>query len=293
MPTKNTNQNPKALRNTLLGFSFFGGVLLVLSGSILSTHIGTAKTKVIFLEVGQGDAILITEGSYQILIDGGPDGRVLLEELGKHIPFWDREIELVIATHPDSDHIDGLVDLVQNYQVQEFWSTSIERDTSVFTALMRNLRNRNIKQAFPESGWSIRFPSGAQLEIIYPFAHLEAPNLSHEPNNISITSLFAAGEEVFFLGGDLHKEVEDLLPIDESITVLKIGHHGSETSTSDAFLEKTRPREVVFSVGKKNRYGHPSSEIIKRVENRGMTIYRTDQDGSIVYTCHHRCEVKR
>jgi len=255
-------------------------------------------TQVAFFDVGQGDATLISEGSYQILIDGGPDGRVLLEELGRHMPFWDDTIEVVIATHPDGDHIDGLVDVVQSYHVDHFFTTSIEKDTSVYTALVRNLKNRAIEIQDIEKGFQFTFESGSSLEIIYPFVQEDVVQLADDPNNTSISGIFSVRKdresaiyENFFLGGDLHSEIEDLLPVDGSITVLKAGHHGSGTSTSQKFLEQLKPRDVIFSAGLGNRYNHPKESIVQRVEDFGATIYRTDMQGSIVYECREQCVV--
>lgn len=287
------------IRRFLLFVLILGGLLFSLVACfVLYERERFSATRVVIFDVGQGDAILLSEGSQQILIDGGPDGRVLLEELGRQMPFWDDTIEVVIATHPDSDHIDGLVDLVQSYHVTNFFATDIEKDTSVYAALVRNLRNRDIEIQEIERGFQFTFDSGSSFEIIYPFAQDDVQRLTGESNNASISGVFSvraiADSEIrerFFLGGDLHSEIEDLLPLDDSITVLKAGHHGSGTSTSLGFLERLTPRDVIFSAGLGNRYNHPKDTIVKRVEDFGATIYRTDTQGSIVYECRDQCVV--
>ncbi len=278
-------------KNILLTILFLSFCVSTLCALTLYELNRFAPVQVAFLDVGQGDAILITEGSYQILIDGGPDGRVLLEEIGRYMPLWDRTVELVIATHPDSDHIDGLVDLVQNYNVEQFWGIDLRRQTNVFAALERNLRNREVLVQYPERGWHVLLPSGAKLEIIYPFVAGDVVGFADEPNNASIAAIFTTADEKFFLGGDLHSAVEDLLPIDRSVTVLKSSHHGSGTSTSQYFLNRTMPRDVIISAGKDNRYNHPKDEVLDRIRRSVKNVYRTDHQGSIVYRCLDFCTV--
>jgi len=282
------------MKKYILYFLIFTSLLIVtVCALLLYESQRFARTQISFLDIGQGDATLISEGSYQILIDGGPDGRKLLEEVGRQMPFWDRTIELVIATHPDSDHIDGLVDLVQNYSVTEFWGVQIERDTSVFAALERNLRNRHVRVRHPERGWKVTLPSGASLDVIYPFVADDVVAFADEPNNASISAIFTAGTDKFFLAGDLHKEVEELLPVSDEITVLKASHHGSSTSTSQTLLNRLTPRDVVISAGRGNRYNHPRDEVVSRVEKSVENIYRTDLDGTIHYECTDLCVVYR
>ncbi len=285
-------------RFVLYCFILMGLFVIVTIGVVAYERERFSDTRVVFLDVGQGDAILFSEGSYQVLIDGGPDGRKLLEEIGRYIPFWDRRIEVVVATHPDGDHIDGLVDLVQNYTVERFFATGIEKDTSVYTALMRNLRNRDVEIGSAERGLQFTFPSGSSYEVIYPFVKGDENFLAAEPNNTSISGIISIRaeegsdpHEKFFIGGDLHAEIEDLLPLDDSITVLKAGHHGSGTSTSQKFLNTISPRDVIFSVGRNNRYNHPKNTVVDRVRNFGSTIYRTDQQGNIQYLCDNSCHV--
>jgi competence protein ComEC len=284
------------MRNRKLIYSILGIGLIVLfiCVVILFQSFQIQNTEISFLDVGQGDAILISQGNNQILIDGGPDGTILLEKLGEKIPFWDRKIEVIIATHPDKDHIDGLIDVVKTYQVDQFWQVKNSRETDVFQALERELKlHPKIYQKNIFAGTIVNFPTGGELKIIHPFDDEIIPGSEEDANLASITATFKINQETFYLGGDLPTEREDLLPLRENeITVLKAGHHGSQTSSSEYFLQKLKPRDVIFSVGKNNRYGHPHPEILERAENVAENIFRTDENGNITYRCDEvNCEV--
>lgn len=270
----------------LSGFSL---LLLVIAGILLLMIYEVHQQddlNVTFLDIGQGDAILISQGSHQVLIDGGPSGRLLREGIARHMPFWDHTVEVVIATHPDRDHIDGLVDLFALYNVQEFWVTSAEKETAVFDALMREVALSQVPVRKVMYGDQISFPSGAELKVIYPIRDTSKLAEHPDPNAISITALLSYGKEVFYLGGDLPYEIEDQLPLDDSITILKAGHHGSNTSTSEDLLTKTKPHDVVISAGRGNRYGHPDPAVLNRILKSGARTLRTDLDGDISYRCN-------
>ncbi|MCK4636210.1 MAG: MBL fold metallo-hydrolase [Candidatus Moranbacteria bacterium] len=252
----------------------------------------SSLTKITFLDVGQGDAILISQGNNQILIDGGPDGTILLEKLGKEIPFWDRQIELIIATHPDKDHIDGLVDVLKTYQVSHFWQGKNIRDTDVFQALQRELQNSSeTKVTNIFAGTKVNFPKGGELKVIYPFGDEIIEGSDDDVNLASIATTFQISGEIFYFGGDLASEKEDEFTALEEVTILKASHHGSKNSSSNFFLNELSPTDVIFSTGKENRYGHPSEETLERVENISARIFRTDEDGTISYECREKCVV--
>lgn len=238
--------------------------------------------RIVFLSVGQGDAILIQSGFDQVLIDGGRDGRVLLDALAREMPFYDRRLEAVIATHPDADHIGGFPALLERYTVGQFITTGAESATDDMTLLKRALEEHAIAQTVPgRAGIEIIFLRGGKLTLLYPFTLPLSPDL--ESNEGSIVARFELGETSFLLTGDLPHE-EYVLPGIEPADVLKAAHHGSASSTSDAWLDLIQPREVVLSVGK-NNYGHPAREVVERLERRGITTWRTDRVGSIAYRC--------
>jgi competence protein ComEC len=238
-------------------------------------------TFVTFLNVGEGDAILISQGSNQILIDGGRKGKDLLSRLGRQMPFWDRAIETVIATHPDADHIGGFIPLMSAYDVRKFLYTGAESDTETFSLLKKIITEKNVNTLKIFHGGDIKFPRGGELAIEYPLGPLPAE--AKETNTGSIVSRFTYGGTQILLTGDLPNE-ETVLPDIQPTDILKAAHHGSKYSTSAAFLDLLKPKEVVISVGK-NSYGHPSPDVLERLKERNIVIRRTDTDGDISYRC--------
>lgn len=243
-----------------------------------------------FLDVGQGDAILLSQGSLQVLIDGGKDPKRLTELLGMYMPFWDKTIDAVVATHPDEDHIGGLVGLSNRYYVGKFLQTNSKSDTQVFS------RYNAIAQAFAVETFaplSVIFPNGARLETVYPEMTIN-PEQKIDSNETSIVMQLRYGDHSFLFTGDLPDTKENEILIGDT-DVLKVGHHGSKNSTSDSFLDTITPEYAIISVGSKNRYGHPTSEVLERLQMRNISVLRTDEEGTIMFTCRFgekECEIK-
>jgi competence protein ComEC len=237
------------------------------------------ETRVVFLDVGQGDAILLTRGSNQVLIDGGRSGRTLLAALSRHVPFWDRTIETVIATHPDADHIGGFPELFARYDVETYLDNGTRSESKVFALLETRRSESDMESILARRGLSITFPEGGTLSVLYPNGQTGFSNA----NAGSVVSRFSFGETDFFLTGDLPEE-EKYLSLVEPAEILKVAHHGSKHSTSSTFLGSVRPEEAVISVGK-NSYGHPDTDVLSRLAEAGVTVYRTDRDGDVVYRC--------
>lgn len=253
----------------------------IISASLFWFDAYQKTTKVTFLGVGEGDAILFSQGSNQVLIDGGRTGKDLLSRLGRHIPFWDRTIEVVIVTHPDADHIGGLPALLGAYTVKQFLYTGVESKTDVYRLLKKSLETNHTEIQKIFRGSTIQFPNGGNLSIEYPFTIL--PSEMAEANTGSVVSRFSFGETRMLFVGDLPSE-ETVLHGVGQVDVLKVSHHGSRFSTSTAFLEQLKPKEAVISVGK-NMYGHPSPDVLKRLEEKNVVVRRTDEDGDIQYHC--------
>ena len=236
--------------------------------------------------MGQGDAILISRGSTQILIDGGPSGQKLLEKLGEQIPFWDREIEAVIATHPDSDHISGLVDVLKNYTVDESIESGAKSESQVFGAYEKLIEDKKIPQHLARRGMKIKISDEAQLEVLGP----EEKNTKDlkDTNSASVVTRLTYRESSFLFTGDLPLETEsemlkaNLFP---PTKILKVAHHGSKSATSAEFLDAVSPEQAIISVGKDNRYGHPTPEILARLKAKNVSVFRTDEAGNLVYDC--------
>jgi competence protein ComEC len=264
---------------------------LGLMGGLVLWHLTLieARTEVVFLNVGQGDALLIMQGKNQILIDGGRTSKELLGRLGRHVPFWDRNIEVVIATHPDADHIGGLPALLRTYHVDQVLTTGAKSETETsrqFQLATKEHTGQEPRQIF--RGVKITLPKGGELSIEYPLAPIADMLAESDTNEGSVVARFTYGETSFLLTGDLPRE-ETVLAGEIEATVLKVAHHGSKYSSSDTFLDRVRPQEAVISVGK-NSYGHPDDAVLERLRNRGVVIRRTDEVGDIRYRCfENRC----
>lgn len=257
------------------------GLVLMGGLSLWALSVFEGQTEVVFLNVGQGDAILISQGKNQILIDGGRTGKELLAQMGRQIPFWDRNIEFVIATHPDADHIGGLPTLFRTYQVDHVLTTGAESDTETSRFFQQALSETRFGLTKVFRGAKITLPHGGELMIEYPLTSL--PKEASDTNEGSIVARFVYGETSFLLTGDLPHE-ETVLPDEAPVTVLKAAHHGSKYSTSAVFLDLVQPKEAIISVGK-NSYGHPDPGVLGRLEARGVVVRRTDQEGALRYGC--------
>lgn len=246
--------------------------------------------KVTFFDVGQGDAILISQGSQQILIDGGRDGSLLLEKLGKAIPFWDRTIETVIATHPDADHIAGLVDVAKSYEIGSVIETNMKSDSQTYRAWEEAIAKEGSERMEALSGEKIILKDNAEVDILYPLSQIDETDEKNS-NVQSVAVKLIYGNNSFLFTGDLPGEQESYL-IDKKFElksdVLKVSHHGSKYSTSEKFLDAVVPKDAIISVGAHNTYGHPNQEIVDRLLYRGINILRTDKSGNIEYKCANK-----
>jgi competence protein ComEC len=243
-----------------------------------------AKLTVSFLDVGQGDAILITSPTgKQVLIDGGRD-RGVLRTLGKELGLFDRHIELVIETHPDADHIGGLASVFERYQIDGYLKPGIPNDTSPTLALIDAVnKEKDIQELVVRRGTRISIGGGAYLEVLFP----DRDVAGLETNTGSVVTRLVYGDTSFLLTGDSPSAIESyLIYLDKEMLVsdvLKAGHHGSRTSTSEEYLEVVDPTYVVISAGKDNSYGHPHEEVVERIQASGAKILKTMGEGSVVF----------
>lgn len=241
--------------------------------------------EVIFFDVGQGDAIFIeTPQKHQILIDGGPSPLVL-ERLGESLPFWDKTLDLIILTHPEHDHISGLIEVLKRYKVENILWTGIVRDTADYEEWKKLIEKEKAKIFIAQAGQKILWKSGSDnfISILYPFENLE-DQVVKNTNNTSIIAKLIFGENSFLFTGDAYKSVErELLErgVKVNSDVLKVGHHGSKTSSSKEFIEQVSPEMAIISAGKENRYGHPYQEVLETLEKYDIKILRTDEKGDI------------
>lgn len=224
--------------------------------------------KVVFCDVGQGDAILATYKNIQMLIDTGPDNKKVLECLNRHLPFWDKTLEIVILTHGDSDHMGGLNDVLKSYKVENIFSNE------------QKISSKKISQN------DVISTNMFDFEVVNP---PEIVDFDEENKNSIAGYLVYKGNVKWtaFLSADIDKETEQRLVwqkiLDKQIDVLKVAHHGSENGTSDEILDFLKPKIGVISVGKNNRFDHPRKEVLERLKIRGIEVKRTDEVGDVVF----------
>ena len=245
------------------------------------------RLRVSFLDVGQGDAILIQKGSQQVLVDGGPSPQAVCLGLGKEMPFWDRTIELVILTHPSADHVTGLVEVLNRYRVREVLYPDLAFDSGVYDEWLRLIEDKEIKSTLAQAGQQINLGDGVIIEVLNPQSLPLSGTESDIDNNGAVLRL-SLGRVSFLLTADMMREAEFELIYDRAnlkSTVLKVAHHGSDTSTTPEFLAVASPELAVISVGADNDYGHPSEEVLSRLEERldAEDIYRTDENGTVEF----------
>lgn len=275
----------KLAKKKKFAFSLLGSLLIVaflVWFSLIYTRGAENKLIVSFLDVGQGDAILIQSPKGQVLIDGGP-GRQVLEKLGEEMPFFDRKIELLIMTHPDADHINGLVEVLNNYQVDEVMETGVTNDNKAYSEWQKIIQDKKIKDTIAKKGDRIDLGEGIELDFMWPEDNLQGQKIANT-NNTSIVNFLTWGETDVALTGDAETLVLDKIAQEyaaKKIEILKQPHHGSKNGISNKFLETFRPDVSVISVGAKNRYGHPDQDTLDILGRLGIKIYRTDLQGTI------------
>jgi len=243
------------------------------------------QLQVHFLDVGQGDAILIqTPNEQNILIDGGPDSTILYE-LGDVMPFYDHEIDIMILTHPHSDHVAGLVDVLKKYDVKQIYYTGVIHTAPDYIAWLEEIKDQGVPLEIIKKQYTLDLGSDLRLDFLYPFDDFSFQRVK-DLNNSSIVNKLNYGDTSFLFMGDAEIEVEEELiesGIEVKSDVLKIGHHGSTSSSSEEFLAAVDPEFVVIQVGQDNPFGHPHMRILKRLERQEVKVHRNDLEGTITF----------
>jgi competence protein ComEC len=267
------------------------------------------RLHLIACDVGQGDAILATYGTTQILVDGG-EGRYVLDCLSRYVPFWDRTIELVVLTHPQKDHFGGLIDVFRRYKVGHFLANSLDSGSQEYEVLKSIVGGSSTGVINPTSGMVLGLGL-MHLEVVWPTRSFLSNNMgtpgvagwtlpewegtgvlgastsSRDPNDFSIVAVLRLEEFDALLTGDIGPKVMDevveKLVVSDSRTMeyIKIPHHGSKNGLTDNLLRFTDPEVAVISVGEKNRYGHPHKETLEILGYRDIRILRTDEIGDV------------
>ena len=239
--------------------------------------------KVYFFDVGQGDAIFIESPSRgRVLIDGGKNRKVV-SELGKVLPFSDRRIDAVIATHPDADHIGGLPEVLGRYRVSLYIEPELEATNELDELVEERLKKERIQKVFARRGQVLNFGDGVTLTILFPDRNVS----NWETNDASVVARLDYGESSFLFTGDAGIKTESILmaldPKVLNVDVLKAGHHGSRTSTSLAFAKTVTPEVTTISAGRDNSYGHPHQEVLNILEELGSEVVSTALSGTLKF----------
>ncbi|QQG52451.1 MAG: MBL fold metallo-hydrolase [Candidatus Falkowbacteria bacterium] len=253
--------------------------LILLSGIFLFIFLATRNClRVSFMDVGQGDASLIqTPTGKNILIDGGPDNLVL-HRLGEALPFYIRRLDYIIISHFHDDHIIGLVEILKRYRVDKIIFVSPDISSPAVDALQREIKKLNLSVINIIASANLRLDNYCSLFFINP----ASLNIKDNANN-SLVAKLDCGNNKFLFAGDNESGAEAALvksDFDLRADIFKASHHGSKTSNMENFLEAVSPQKIIISVGKTNRFGHPSPEVLDRVLGRGIDIWRTDIQGT-------------
>lgn len=241
------------------------------------------RLHVVFCDVGQGDAILIYRKSTQMLVDGGPNNKVL-GCLARHVPFYDRRIEMVIVTHPQADHMNGIIDVIKRYNVMQFISSPVGNDTAGFKELQRQITSHKLQVTNIYGGDEIKM-GRMKFNVVWPEKSwvLGANTEKTDLNEFGISGRLTYGDfDVMFTADvDQKTEPEEIATgLLRQVEVLKVPHHGSKTGMSQEWLRIISPELAVISVGK-NNYGHPTKEALELLSSSGARVLRTDKDGEV------------
>lgn len=228
-------------------------------------------------DVGQGDAIFIqTASNFRILIDGGPDNKVL-DYLGKEVPFYSKRIDLLVLTHPEADHITGLVEVAKRYEIRSLWVNGDRHTTRIYSQWKKWLEERNIKPRVVSQGDKLLFSDSTKVSVIWPRKDFSSQKL----NDRSIVVHLSYGDFDAIITGDADKKVQPYTSNMAAVEVFKVPHHGAKDAVNEEFMRTISPSISVISVGEDNPYGHPRLEVINLLQTIGSKVYRTDKNGTV------------
>lgn len=233
-----------------------------------------------YLDVGQADSILIQSDGKNMLIDAGTNdmGKTVVEDLKEYNV---QRIDYLIGTHPHEDHIGGMDDVINNFEIDSIYMPKVQNNTKTFEDVLDAISNNGLKITSPEVGYKFML-GNAICEIMSC-----GTGSSEEINDLNLSSIvirMTYGEQSFLFMGDAEEENEKMRSWPQT-NVLKVGHHGSNSSTSQEFLNQVKPQIAIIPVGKENKYGHPKQTTVDKLNNMQVEMYRTDEKGTITITC--------
>ncbi|MEI8174338.1 MAG: ComEC/Rec2 family competence protein [bacterium] len=235
------------------------------------------------LDVGQGDALFIESPTgTQILVDGGPPKKIL-SALSRVMSPFDRHIDAIIITNPDQDHIGGFLDILKTYKVDKVFESGTLTDSKVYQSLREEMLKQNISDTLVKRGMALDLGGSAIINILFPDRDVS----SWATNDGSVVARLSYGKTSIMLTGDASTKTEQIIlsensPVQLQSTILKVGHHGSRTSTSSEFVKIVSPEYALISDGKNNTYGHPHQDTLDTLASFGAKIFRTDLLGTII-----------
>lgn len=265
--------------------SFMIGIVILACSLLVAVAAVPPEDKVVFLDVGQGDSILIQNGIHQILVDGGP-GAAVLEQLAREMPTFDKKVDVLILSHPQQDHLEGLRHVLERYSTELVVLPAATTESQLFQSFIDLLVDRNIPYRFAWAGQQLMV-GDIHVQILAPFDIPAARTIARADVNNASTSLRVDFNNLsLLLTGDAEQVAEQLLvqhisPELLDVQILKAGHHGSNSSTHLPLLQATSPSAAVISVGADNRFGHPHPAVLERLA--GIPTFRTDEHGSIQF----------
>ena len=241
---------------------------------------------VAFLDVGQGDAVYIKgPNGNQILYDAGPPSGAVLRELARVMPIWDRSIDVLVMSHPDLDHSGGIPDVLKRYRVGVLLEPGKFSGNGAYEAVKNAAERYGVRRLDAFAGMRIELGGGAYADILYPRPDTDVRLL--DPNDASGVLRFVSNGTSVLLSGDLSRTYERALALTLGDTlrsdILKLGHHGSRTSSDPLWLSTVRPKEAIISAGRGNRYGHPHKETLEGITLAGIPYLTTFASGTIIF----------
>jgi len=270
----------QTLRTRLLITGSLAVILLLVARESLFFN---GKASVYFLDVGQGDATLVvTPSGKQILIDGGPNMGTL-EYLGSHMPFFDRNIELMIITHPDADHITALAEVLRRYSIDRVLLSGVPHESARYKELLDMIALHETTAIPADPGMTINMGDGLQIDVLWPPADTFGTE-KWGSNNASVVVKVRTKHQSLILPGDIEEEAEQaLLALGSNLhaDILKVPHHGSRTSSSTGFILAVAPKLAIISSGSGNSFGHPHPDVVDRYEHFGVSLRNTATEGTV------------